>query len=64
MFSDYPDIVTVDELVKMLSIGRNAAYALLQNGSVSSFKIGKCYKIPKLSVIDYVLEQKQGEIKQ
>jgi excisionase family DNA binding protein len=56
MFSDYPDIVSVDEVRKMLNIGRNAAYRLLQDGTIKSFKIGSVYKIPKIYIIDYVLQ--------
>ena len=54
MFAKYPDIVSVDDLMKMLRIGRSAAYCLVQNGTISNFKIGKIYKIPKASVIDYI----------
>ena len=53
MFADYPDIVSVEDLMQMLSIGRNTAYSLLQDGSIISFRIGECYKITKQSVIDF-----------
>jgi excisionase family DNA binding protein len=56
IFADYPDIVSVDDLAKMLGIGRNAAYKLLQDGQIQSFRIGRCYKIPKKSIIDYVFK--------
>lgn len=34
MFAEYPDIVTVNDLVKMLHIGRNRAYKLVGDGSI------------------------------
>ena len=30
MFTEYPDIITVEELQKMLRIGRNAAYGMMR----------------------------------
>ena len=53
LFEDYPDIVSAEDLMRMLGIGRNTAYTLLQDGSICSFRIGKCYKIIKQSVIDF-----------
>lgn len=57
MFSDYPDVVTVKQLRVMLGgIGMRTAYSLLENGSIRYLKIGKSFKIPKISVIEYLLE--------
>ena len=56
MFPDYPDIVTVAQLQKMLGISRHAAYDLLTDGSIRGLKLGNAYKIPKINVIRYVVE--------
>ncbi|MDL2238282.1 helix-turn-helix domain-containing protein [Christensenellaceae bacterium OttesenSCG-928-K19] len=55
MFEQYPDIVTVCELQKMLRIGRNKAYDLLKQGLIVAPKHGKEYIIPKANVINFVL---------
>ena len=34
MFNDYNDLVTVEELCEMLSIGKNATYNLLASGEL------------------------------
>ena len=60
MFPDYPDIVTVAQLQSMLGISRHLAYDLINEGSISGLKIGNAFKIPKVSVINYVMER-QGE---
>ena len=60
MFPDYPDIVTVAQLQRMLRISRHLAYDLINDGSISGLKIGNAFKIPKVSVINYVMER-QGE---
>ena len=54
MFSEYPDIISVDELQEMLRIGRNTAYNMLKDGTIVSKKNGRNYIIPKASVIKFV----------
>ncbi len=56
MFAEYPDIVTVRDLQTMLGISRHAAYDLLNDHSIRGIKLGNTYKIPKINVIRYVLE--------
>lgn len=54
LYAKYPDIVTPDDIMKMLRIGRNAAYALLRSNTIPSFRVGKRYKVTKQSVIEYI----------
>jgi len=61
MFPDYPDIVTVQQMQAMLGISRHLAYHLINYGYVSALKIGKAYKIPKVSIIKYVLDEENGK---
>ena len=55
MFPNYPDIVTVKQLREMLGISRQLAYKLINCGEIQAVKIGTSLKIPKISVINYVL---------
>lgn len=57
MFEEYGDLVTVEELAGMLSIGKNAAYMLLASGKVKCFRQNRIWKIPKEGVIQYIREQ-------
>ena len=57
MFKEYPDMVTVAQLQKMLGISRHQAYDLINDGSIPGLKIGNAYKIPKVNVISYTLSQ-------
>ncbi len=50
MFSQYSDIVTIDELCEMLRIGKNKAYQLLRSGRISSFKDGRLWMIPNTNL--------------
>ena len=54
MFEEYGDIVSVDDIMKMLHIGRSAVYSLLQNGMIRTVKVGRKYIIPKQSVTDFI----------
>ncbi len=60
MFPEYPDIVTVKELQAMLGISRHLAYDLLAEGEIRGIKVGNAYRIPKVNVICYVLEQSES----
>ena len=53
------ELITLDELCETLSIGRNAAYRLLNQNEIKAFRIGKKWKIPKKSVTDYITKQSQ-----
>jgi excisionase family DNA binding protein len=53
-FSSYGDVLTVKDLQSALQIGRSTAYKLLQEGEISSIRIGDSYRIPKRYLIDYV----------
>ena len=56
MFEDYPDVVEVDDLHRMLGgISRKLAYRLLADQEIKSVRIGRTYKIPKLCVIEYLM---------
>ena len=55
LFKDYPDCVKVHQLKEMLSIGCNTAYNLLKTGQIKHRRVGSIYLIPKIYVVEYVL---------
>lgn len=57
MFKNYPDVVTVPQVMEMLHIGKTKTYRLLKTGQIKSKKDESGYYIiPKIAVIDYVLK--------
>ncbi len=54
MFNDYPDILTINDITKILHIGKNTAYKLVNDKTIKSIRIGRSYKIPKCYVIEYL----------
>ncbi|MBQ7714435.1 MAG: helix-turn-helix domain-containing protein [Clostridia bacterium] len=55
MFSDYPEIVDVKQLQKMLGVSRHLVYELISDKKISAVKIGHSFRVPKINVIKYVL---------
>lgn len=54
MFTEYPDMVSVEQAQEMLTIGKKKIYALIKDESLDAIK-GKGFKITKLSIIASVL---------
>lgn len=54
IFVDYPDVVSIEDLTKMLRIGKNKAYELVNTNVIKSIRIGKKYIIPKFRVIEFL----------
>ena len=55
--SDNLEILTVQELMELLYIGKNAAYQLLNEGQIKAFRIGNTWKIPKVAVDEYIIKK-------
>ncbi len=55
MFSNYPDVVSIEQLQEMLDVGRNTAYRLINEKKIKSINIGRVHKIPKVYIIEYIM---------
>ena len=62
MFPEYPDIVNITQLQSMLGISRHLAYDLINDGYIRGLKIGNAFRIPKVNVIEYVMDQGRSAI--
>jgi len=54
MFQEYSDVLHVKDIQKILSISKHQVFHLIESGKIRGIKVGKSYKIPKVSVIDYL----------
>ncbi|TQI67895.1 excisionase family DNA binding protein [Clostridium sp. KNHs216] len=61
MFRQYPDVINVHTLQRMLGISRHHAYTLIISGQIKGRKVGKSYKIPKVYVIDFLLQNNEAD---
>lgn len=57
MLSDFPEILTTEEAADILRVGNNTLYDLLQSGKLKAYRNGRIWRIPKRSVIEYIIEQ-------
>ena len=46
--------VTVDEVMRMLSIGKNKAYDILSSGEISAVRLGRTVRVNKASLLDFI----------
>ncbi len=54
MFNNEYDILTPEETMDYLNIGRNTLYSLLNSGKLKGFRIGHNWKIPRKSLDEYI----------
>ena len=57
MDNDTTVLITVEEVCEALMIGKNAAYRLLVEGKIKGFRVGRIWKIPRVSLNIYIREQ-------
>lgn len=51
-----PEALKVKDLVPLLQVSHNIAYALVRSGQIRSIRIGRTYRIPRDAVIEYLLK--------
>lgn len=54
LFREYNDVVTIEDIMKMLHLGRTTVYEMLKDGTIRSVRIGKKYIVPKQSIIKLI----------
>lgn len=54
LLNDYPDILDVSQVSSILGVSSKTVYRLLNEGALSSLKVGRAFKIPKLYVLQYI----------
>gem|GEM_PF-392725 len=54
------ELLTREEVMEILKIGRSTFYKLLQEGLLKGFKEGNRYKVPASSVEDYIRDRMQA----
>ena len=55
----YKEILTREDVMKVLKIGRSTFYRLLQTGELKGFKDDNRYKVPAQSIEEYVDKRMQ-----
>lgn len=56
-FTEYPDLVTTDDMRAMLHIGKNKVYELINTKQIQTIRIGdkgRKHYVPKIEIIEYM----------
>ncbi|MEU0521936.1 helix-turn-helix domain-containing protein [Streptosporangium sp. NPDC006007] len=48
------DFLTVEEAAELLKISRSMLYGLLRSDELASFRVGRCRRIPRTAIDDFV----------
>ena len=51
------ELITIEQVMAILKIGKNTAYRLLEDNEIEAFRIGNKWKIPRSSVYKYIQAQ-------
>ena len=52
------ELMPFDEMCETLVVGRSTGYKLIQSGNLKAFRIGRVWKIPRISVEEYVQQRR------
>ena len=55
MYENIPEVMTLKECCEILRVGKNTMLDLLHTNRIEGFKIGSRWKIPKESVVEFIL---------
>ena len=56
----YPDVLTAQQVQKVLKIGRLSVYQLIETNKIPAFRIGRVYYIPKKTLAQFL--EMRGEV--
>ena len=52
--NDLPVTLRVVDLIPLLGVCRNTAYALVRSGQIRSVKVGRGYRVPREAIIEFL----------
>ncbi len=56
ILKDEPELMTVMEAAKILRLGKNKTYDLVNSGRLSSIKVGGRIIIPKMCIVEFLTD--------
>ena len=54
LFREYPDVMDVKQISRLLRVSTKTVYNLIRNGSLPYLKVGREFRVTKVAVIQYV----------
>ena len=54
IFAEYDEILSIEDVMEILHIGKNSVYSLLKSNEIRNIRVGKRYIVPKQNVINFI----------
>ena len=54
MFREFPDVMTLKEVCKILGVSTKTGYKLIADGQLHALKVGRSYRVPKIYLYTYL----------
>ena len=54
IFAEYDEILSIEDVMEILHIGKNSVYSLLKSNEIRNIRVGKRYIVPKQSIINFI----------
>lgn len=61
MYEEYleKELLTVDEVMEILFLGKNTVYDLLRSGELEGIRFGRIWRIPRESIHNLIVKKKE-----
>ncbi len=53
-FKGTPVVMTVLEAAKAMRCSKNTVYTLIKEGRIQAVRVGRCFKVPKSALVDFM----------
>lgn len=57
MLEQYDPVLLPEEAAEILRIGMNQMYKILNSGELKAYRVGRTWRVPKESIINYLMEK-------
>lgn len=52
--ADFPQVLKVSDLARVLGIGRRHSYKLVADGTIRSVRVGRAIRIPRSALVEFL----------
>lgn len=59
MLTEYPDVLSFDEMCKALCVSPKTGYTLLRENKIGFIKVGRSFRIPKIYLLQYLFNESE-----
>lgn len=56
---DYPDVLTPENIMKILRLGKSKVYELLKKETIKNIRVGNRYRIPQQYIHEFLFNSSQ-----